>query len=42
MGIFYKKRMERYNEIQVEKNKMDLNNKKNIINPPSPDQWELL
>ena len=35
MAIFYKKNGKKYNEIQLTKNKMDLNNRKNIDHPPS-------
>ena len=36
MVIFYKK-CKKYNEIQFTKNKMDLNIRKMINHPPSPD-----
>ena len=36
MAIFYKK-WKKYNEIQLTKNKMDLNNRKMTNHPPSPD-----
>ena len=36
MVIFYKKRKV-YNEFQLTKNKMDLNNWKMTIHPPSPE-----
>ena len=35
MVIFYKK-WKKYNEIQLTKNKMDLNNRKMTNHPPSP------
>ena len=35
MVIFYKK-WKKYNEIQLTKNKMDLNNQKMTNHPPSP------
>ena len=35
MAIFYKK-WKKYNEIQLTKNKMDLNNRKMKDHPPSP------
>ena len=35
MAIFYKK-WKKYNEIQLTKNKMDLNNRKMTNHPPSP------
>ena len=31
--------MEKYNEIQLTKNKMDLNIRKITNHPPSPDIW---
>ena len=37
MVIFYKK-WKKYNEIQLTKNKMDLNNRKMTNHPPSPDR----
>ena len=37
MVIFYKK-WKKYNEIQLTKNKMDLNNRKMTNHPPSPDK----
>ena len=36
MVIFYKK-WKKYNEFQLTKNKMDLNNRKMTNHPPSPD-----
>ena len=36
MAIFYKK-LKKYNEIQLTKNKMDLNNQKMTNHPPSPE-----
>ena len=46
MVIFYKK-WKKYNEIQLTKNKMDLNNRKMTNHPPSPDatdrvEWRAL
>ena len=38
MVLFYKKMKKKYNEIQLTKNKMDLNNRKITNHPPSPDQ----
>ena len=40
MVIFYKK-WKKYNEIQLTKNKMDLNIRKMINHPPSPDITKL-
>ena len=31
--------MEKYNKIQLTKNKMDLNNQKMTNHPPSPEEW---
>ena len=46
MVIFYKK-WKKYNEFQLTKNKMDLNNRKMTNHPPSPGmdgitQWSIL
>ena len=40
MVIFYKK-WKKYNEIQLTKNKMDLNNRKITNHPPSPVEIQL-
>ena len=39
MVIFYKK-WKKYNEIQLTKNKMDLNIRKMTNHPPSPAKWD--
>ena len=41
MVIFYKK-WKKYNEFQLTKNKMDLNNRKMTNHPPSPDYGIIL
>ena len=40
MVIFYKK-MKKYNEIQLTKNKMDLNIRKMTNHPPSPQSKQI-
>ena len=40
MVIFYKK-WKKYDEIQLTKNKMDLNNRKITNHPPSPDPYSI-